>query len=134
MLGTMVDKSFYEVIAQIIPVLMLTMAVGETRVRVRDTISPRGAILGVLLIGAVLVAGELSALRAIETGYGTELTKDLAVFAVAVGLGWVVRSLAAIVHRDCAEGEDEEPPPEIALLIDGSFVVTAVGVVLVLVL
>lgn len=86
----MPDRSYYEAVAQIIPILFLTMAVGEARLRIRDTISPRRAIIGVLFIAAVLVVGEIAALRSLEAGHGTRLAKDLTALAVAVGLGWIV--------------------------------------------
>lgn len=124
----MSDLSYYEAIVQIIPILLLTMAVGEARLRVRDTISIRNAILGVLFPGAVLAAGEIAALHALKVGHGSRLAEDLTVVAVAVGLGWIVRSLAQFAYRDRSDG-DEEPPPGIALLIDASFVVTAVAVI-----
>jgi hypothetical protein len=133
MLVKVSDRSYYEAIAQIIPILLLTMAVGEARVRVRDTVSLRAAILGVLFIGAVLVAGEIAALRALEVGHGSRLAKDLTVLAVAVGFAWVVRSLAQFVYRD-RSNSDEEPPPGIALLIDVAFAVTAAVVVCALIL
>lgn len=133
MLASVTDTGFYEVIAQIIPVLFLTMAIGEARVRVRDTIAPRNAILGVLFIGGTLVAGELAALHVLEVGHGTRVTRDLAVLAVAVGLGWVVRSLASTVYRD-RDDEHAEPPSGLAVLIDASFFVTAVIVVIALIL
>lgn len=129
----MADLGFYEVIAQIIPVLFLTMAIGEARVQIRDTIAPRNAILGVLFIGGILVAGELAALHALEAGHGTRITKDLVVLALAVGLGWIVRSLASLVYRDRG-GEEVEPPAGMAVLIDASFFVTAIIVVVALIL
>ncbi len=134
MLGPMAGQGFYEVIAQIIPVLFLTMAIGEARVQVRDTIAPRNAILGVLFIGGVLVAGELAALHALEVGHGTRITKDLVVLALAVGLGWIVRSLASVVYRDRDGDPQAEPPAGLAVLIDASFFVTAIIVVVVLIL
>lgn len=127
MLVKMSDRSYYEAIAQIIPILLLTMAVGEARLRLRDTLSIRTAILGVLFIGGVLVAGEIAALHALEVGHGSRLVKDMTVIAVAVGLAWIVRSLAQFVYRDRSDG-DEEPPPGIAVLIDAAFGVTAVVV------
>jgi len=134
MLGPMVDQGFYEVIAQVIPVLFLTMAIGEARVQLRDTISPRNAILGVLFIGGVLVAGELAALHALEVGHGTRITKDLVVLALAVGLGWIVRSLASVAYRDRSDEKEAEPPAGLAVLIDASFFVTAAIVVVALIL
>jgi hypothetical protein len=128
MLVKVSDRSYYEAIVQIIPILLLTIAIGEARLRVRDTVSIRAAILGVLFIGAVLVAGEVAALHALEVGHGSRLAKDLTVMAVAVGLAWVVRSLAQFVYRDRRDG-DEEPPSGIAVLIDAAFAVTAVVVV-----
>jgi hypothetical protein len=130
----MADTGFYEVIAQVIPVLFLTMAIGEARVQVRDTIVTRNAILGVLFIGGVLVAGELAALHVLEVGHGTRITKDLAVLALAVGLGWIVRSLASVVYRDRGDDEEAEPPAGLAVLIDASFFVTAIIVVVALIL
>lgn len=56
------------------------------------------------------------------------MAKDLTVLAVAVGLAWVVRSLAQFAYRDRSDG-DEEPPPGIAVLIDAAFAVTAVVVI-----
>lgn len=129
----MSDRRYYEAIVQVIPILLLTMAVGEARLRIRDTVSIRAAILGVLFIGAVLVAGEVAALRALEVGHGSRLAKDLTVMAVAVGLGWVVRSLAQFAYRDRSDG-DEEPPPGIAVLIDAAFFVTAAVVICALIL
>jgi hypothetical protein len=110
------------------------MAIGEARVQVRDTIVTRNAILGVLFIGGVLVAGELAALHVLEVGHGTRLSKDLMVLAVAVGLGWVVRSLASVVYRDRDGGAEAEPPAGLAVLIDASFLVTAIIVVVGLIL
>jgi hypothetical protein len=123
----MSGRSYYEAVAQIIPILFLTMAVGEARVRIRETISPRNAVIGVLFIAAVLVAGEIAALRSLEAGHGTRLAKDLTALAMAVGLGWIVRTLAGVVARDRTE-DAGEPPPEITVLIDGAFFVTAVCV------
>jgi hypothetical protein len=122
------DRSYYEAIVQIIPILLLTMTVGEARLRIRDTIPLRTAILGVLFIGTVLVAAEIAALHALEVGHGSWLAKNLSVVAVAVGLGWIVRSLAEFVYRDRSDDE-EEPPPEIAVLIDATFLVTAIVVI-----
>jgi hypothetical protein len=106
------EKSYYEAVAQIIPILFLTMAIGEARVHVRDTVSPRNAILGVLFIGAVLVAGEVAALRVLEANDGSRLAKDLTALSIAVGFAWIVRTLATVVHRD-RNDSDEEPQPEL---------------------
>jgi hypothetical protein len=126
-------KGYYEAVAQIIPILFLAMAVGEARVRVRDTLSVRTAVLGVLFIGALLAAGEVAALRAVEVGHGSHLAKDLTVFGLGVGIAWIVRSLAVVVYRDRdEEGDGEEPGIE--LLIDGAFAVTAIGVICTLIL
>jgi xanthine/uracil permease len=124
-------KGYYEAVAQIIPILFLTMAVGEARVRVRDTLSTRTAVLGVLFIGALLAAGEVAALRAIEVGHGTRVAKDLTAVALGVGVAWIVRSLAEVVYRDRTEEEEEAG---IGVLIDAAFAVTAIGVICALIL
>lgn len=126
-------NGYYEAVAQIIPILFLTMAVGEARVRIRDTLSTRAAVLGVLFIGGLLASGEVAALRAIEVGHGSHLARDLTAFALGVGVAWVVRSLAVVVYRDRHEDE-AEPPRDIAVLIDGAFAVTAIAVVCALIL
>jgi hypothetical protein len=126
-------KGYYEAVAQIIPILFLAMAVGEARVRVRDTLSVRTAVLGVLFIGALLAAGEVAALRAVEVGHGSRLAKDLTAFGLGVGIAWIVRSLAVVVYRDRDEEGDAEEPG-IELLIDGAFAVTAIGVICALIL
>lgn len=133
MLVAVSDKSYYEAVAQIIPILLLTMAIGEARVRVRDTVSLRKAVLGVLFIGVVLVAAEVAALRALMAGEGSRIAKDLTALGLGVGLAWVVRTLATAVCRDRTENEDELPAG-IAVLIDATFFVTALVVMIVLIL
>lgn len=59
MLVMVSDQSYYEAIVQVIPILLLTMAVGEARLRVRDTLSIRTAILGVLLLALYSSPGRL---------------------------------------------------------------------------
>lgn len=133
MLDAVSDRSYYEAAAQIIPILLLTMAVGEAKVRIRDTVSLRGAVLGALFIGIVLVAGEVAAIRVLMTGEDFRIAKDLTALGLGVGLAWVVRTLATAVWRDRTDNEDELPA-EIAVLIDASFAVTAVVVICALIL
>lgn len=128
----MSDRSYYEAIAQIIPILFLTMAVGEARVRVRDSVSLRGAVLGVLFIGFLLVAAEVAALRVLIAGHGSRIARDLTGLGVGVGIAWVVRTLAIGVSRDRTE-TDGELPADIAVLIDAAFAVTALAVMFVLI-
>lgn len=133
MLDTVSDRSYYEAVAQVIPILLLAMAIGEARVRIRDTVSLRSAVLGVLFIGAVLVAAEVAALRVLMAGEGSRIAKDLTALGLGVGLAWVVRTLAIAVSRDKTEDEDQLPVG-IAVLIDVAFAMTALAVTFVLIL
>lgn len=125
-------KCYYEAVAQIIPILFLTMAVGEARVRVRDTLSTRTAVLGALFIGGLLAAGEVAALRAVEVGHGGRVAKDLTAFALGIGIAWIVRSLAEVAYRDRMDEEEEETG--VAVLIDSAFALTAIGVICALII
>lgn len=133
MLVEVSDRSYYEAIAQIIPILFLTMAIGEARVRIRDTVSLRSAVLGVLFIGALLVAAEVAALRVLKTGHGSHVAKDATALGLGVGFAWVVRTLAIGVCRDRTEDEDELPTG-VAVLVDAAFAVTASVVTIALIL
>jgi hypothetical protein len=124
MLVNVSNRSYYEAVAQIIPILFLTMAIGEARIRIRDTISLRRAVLGVLFIGAVLVAAEVAALRVLKTGGSSRAVKDLTAVGLGVGFAWVARTLAVAVCRDRTEDENELPGG-ITVLIDAAFAITA---------
>ncbi len=132
MLDAVSDRSYYEAAAQIIPILLLTMAIGEAKVRIRDTVSLRNAVLGALFIGIVLVAGEVAAIRVLMTDEGSRVAKDLTALGLGVGLAWVVRTLATAVWRD--RTDSGALPAEIAVLIDASFAVTAVVITCALIL
>jgi hypothetical protein len=118
------ERSYYEAIAQIIPILFLAMAIGEARVRIRDTISLRTAVLGVLFIGVLLVAAEVAALCVLKSGHSSRVARDLTAVGLGVGFAWVVRTLAIGVCRDRTKDENDVPA-EIAVLIDAAFAMIA---------
>jgi hypothetical protein len=133
MLLTVDDRSYYEAIAQIIPILFLTMAIGEARVRIRDTVSLRSAVLGVLFIGVVLVAAEVAALRVLTSGSSSRVAKDLTALGLGIGFAWIVRTLAFSVCRDKTEDENEMAAG-IAVVVDASFAMIAAIVTVTLIL
>lgn len=105
---------FYELVSQILPILILALAVEgrwSRRPRVRDTFE---LVVATIVISFV-VAGEIAALVAVETE-PTATTFTYAVAGLAVGLIWVVElALIEWVGSDATSpsgGESDEPAGE----------------------
>lgn len=125
-------QSYYEAVAQIIPILFLALAIGEARVRVRETLSPRTAIVGGLVIGAVLLAGEVAALKVLQGDRQTNGTEFLTSISLAVGFGLVVHYLGRAVYKDTTGHDSEEAPGELTLIMDVGLIIVIVAVYFVL--
>jgi len=94
------QTGFYEAVAQVLPVLLLVMTVGEARIQKRKEEHGKedlgAAILITLAMAAFVIAGEVAALRALRHGSDGEVEEAFAVGGVAAGVSyvilWVMRS------------------------------------------
>jgi hypothetical protein len=92
--------TFYETAAQIIPVLFLVMAVGESKIKTHN--APKGVILGSLAILPILAAAEVAALAAVANGSGTGLASFLTRLGLATGLFYVLMLFAIRIVSESA--------------------------------
>lgn len=121
------DLTYYEAVAQIIPILLLAMAVGESRLQARKSVSPVFAVFAVLAIGGVMVAGEVAALRVLGDGSGSNIAKQLTAISVAIGLAVIVNYLAVRIYRDVA-GEEAKAPRALSTVVIFAFALVAIAV------
>ena len=89
------ETQFYEIAAQLIPVLLTVAFLGESRLRIRDRIkSPRIAIALLFISVAALCGGELAALRVLISGEDSETLFGLTLLSIGLGLGFLSQLLA----------------------------------------
>jgi hypothetical protein len=130
--NTDAGKQFYEAAAQVIPVLFLAAAVGESRLKVRRVTNPYAAMSVIFIVAFAIAAGEVAALRVLVTGDGSETTFGLTTVSLGLGLGFVIQYLALAAYQDVAG--DAAEPSETArwMLFAGALVVgggTAVALI-----
>ncbi|HEV7563006.1 MAG TPA: hypothetical protein VGO24_05845 [Solirubrobacterales bacterium] len=99
---------FYEAAAQVIPILLLALAVGESRVKLQTRPNPVVAICLVALFGGCMIAGELAALRVLSEGHDSDFLHGLTVASLAFGLSFLLQYLAWAAFRDVV-GPEKEP-------------------------
>jgi len=100
MLSLAVQTSFYEAAAQVLPVFLLVMTIGEARLqkRIKGDRKEDLKLVIVLTLALVLgvVAGEVASFRVLMRGRDGEVERAFAIGGIATGLGyvvmWVVRS------------------------------------------
>lgn len=89
------QQAFYEAAAQIIPILLLVMAVGEYRLGRR--INPAKAhevYPAVIFVTVVMLVGELAALRVLLRGSDSAALEALTNASLASGFAFLVISMA----------------------------------------
>jgi hypothetical protein len=123
------DSSFYEAAAQIIPVLLLAAAVGESRLKVRNEIDARLAGAVVFLVAVTICVGEIAALRVLVVGHDSRGIFDLTIFSLGIGLGFVVQYLTLAAYRDVA-GPDAEPTEAVGWMVMLGSVLISIGTLL----
>jgi hypothetical protein len=100
---------FYEAAAQVIPVLLLVMAFGETRLRVdmpkRANYSDAYFVLAGFL---VVITGEVAALRVLATGQDDGGLHSLTASGLALGLSFILYRFAFLTMRDLRKKPGEE--------------------------
>jgi hypothetical protein len=105
--------AFYEAAAQVIPILLLTLAVGESRIKPRSRGTPLVAIGSVAAFGGCIIAGELAALRVLSLGHDSEALHSLTVLSLMIGLAFLLKYLAWAAYREVA-GPEAEPSAAVA--------------------
>lgn len=129
MLSVAAEQGFYELAAQIIPVLLLVLFIGEGRLIRADSQGSNGwrhtALLG-LGATAVMFLGELAALRTVEQGYDSPFLNGLTVIALVYGFTFIFAQATKLLLL--GRGEPFSPARQAAL---GRFYLVAVVVVLV---
>jgi hypothetical protein len=131
--GIHADLDYFEAVSQVIPVLLLALAIGEARMKFRRELAVRDALVGALFILLVMAAGEAGALRALAERHGTETEIVLTALSVAFGLALVANYLLRATYREFTEAdEDDEIPRVPSLIITLGMSVIAVATVLIL--
>lgn len=94
------SQAFYEAATQVIPVLLLVLAIGEGRVIRTDTKQPEEwlgtALVAVFAIG-VLVLGELCALKALARGGDSYVLHGATVMALVYGFTFVFAQAVKLI-------------------------------------
>jgi hypothetical protein len=129
MLLVAAEQGFYELAAQIIPVLLLVLFIGEDRLIRGESSSSDGwrstALLG-LGATAVMLLGELAALRTVERGNDSPFLNGLTVIALVYGFTFIFAQATKLLLL--GRGESISAARQAAL---GRFYLVAVAVVLV---
>jgi hypothetical protein len=122
------QSSYYAVVAQIIPVFLLILVVGEGRLRARSSHFD-GVFLGATLYQVVvLIIGELCALRILVSGSESSFLRAMVAASVALALGNVVMHFLHSQLSDFdPEAEREDRPPKHFWLIGAFGVLTVFG-------
>lgn len=100
MLPLAAQTGFYEATAQVLPVLLLVMTIGEARLQKRNEGDGKEdlklAIAVALALVLLVVAGEIASLRVLMHGGDGQTEEAFAIGGVSAGLSyvvlWVVRS------------------------------------------
>ena len=101
------------VVAQIIPVFLLVLAVGQSRMQPRESKFDLGFLAAVLAPVAIILLGELCALRVLMGGSETEFLRDMAAVSVALALGTLVMRLVHSLLSDFdPDAVAEDRPPQ----------------------
>lgn len=124
----MQGRDYYAAVAEIIPILFLALAIGKGRVHVRETLSPRTAIVGALFIGILLVSGEVAALRVLQGDRSSNLTEFLSAMSLAIGFGLVIHYIGRVAYKDMTGEDSEEAPAQLSVLLDLSWAIAAVAI------
>ncbi len=96
------QQGFYEVAAQVIPVLLLVLVLGEGRIIRTDQgdLRPKEwratALAGIATTG-VMMLGEMSALRSLEMGHDSYLLRGLTAMALVYGFMVVFGQAAKLI-------------------------------------
>lgn len=132
-----IQSTYYAVVAQIIPVFLLILVVGESRLRARGS-QFDGVFLGAMLYQVVvLLIGELCALRILVSGSESSFLRGMVAASVALALGNVMmRFLHAQLSDFDPDADREDRPPKHFWLIAafgaaatlGAFAVLTIGV------
>lgn len=132
-----IQSAYYAVVAQIIPVFLLILVIGESRLRARRARFD-GVFLGAMLYQVVvLLIGELCALRILITGSESSLLQAMVAASVALALGNVMMHFLHSQLSDFdPDAEREDRPPKHVWLIGvfgtattfGAFAMLTIGV------
>lgn len=131
------QSTYYAVVAQVIPVFLLILVVGQGRLQARAAEFDPGFLVPVLSQVAILLVGELCALRILITGSETPFLRNLVAVSVALALGNVVMRFvhSLLSDADPAAVRENRPPNRFWLVvvfglltIFGSFAVLVIGV------
>lgn len=100
------QESFYEAAAQVIPVLLLVMAVGEAGLRPRKSEPAWTGVLAVLTV-VIIIIGEIVALGVLSSGEESRATRFLTAQSIGMGLSFIVFRFALSLADDqkSASGE-----------------------------
>jgi len=132
-----VQSAYYAVVAQVIPVFLLILVVGQSRWQARTSQFDRVFLGAVLYQVVLLVIGELCALRILLTGSESSFLRTVVAASVALALGNVMmRFLHSQLSDFDPDADREDRPPQHAWLIGlfggatilGAFAVLTVGV------
>lgn len=98
------QMQFYEAAAQVIPVLLLVMAVGESSLRPRRT-EPRWASYLALAMVFFIVIGEIVALGVLASGEEGRLSRSLTAQSIGMGLSFIVFRFALSLWEDSKKAD-----------------------------
>jgi hypothetical protein len=129
-------QTYYAVVAQVIPVFLLIFVVGDSRMRARSPEFDPGFVGAAVSQVALLLIGELCALRILATGSETPLLRNLVAMSISLALGNVVMRYvhSLLSDVDPAAVSENRPPSRFWLVavlglttMAGSFAILTFG-------
>lgn len=113
------DKSFYEAMAQVLPILILVMAVGELRWRAEEGFAGLLWSLGTM---GLLILGEFLCLAALASGTDSRLEGGAVIVAFAVGCTHLFYEYAEIAVKEATNGKKASRRDRALIAFAGVFV------------
>lgn len=107
------DPGFYEVTAQVIPVLLLVMSVGEFRMR-KSKREPLWVIYGIFILLLLVLAGEIAALAALARRASSRETNFLVASSIGIGLSYIFFRFS---QQTSGETREMHPKARIGLFV-----------------
>jgi hypothetical protein len=102
----MTQQGCYEISVQIIFILLLAMALGESRLRTPQGLSPSWAILTILAIAIAMAGGQIAALRAFQQPANPTLLHEMTTASISASIAFLVMQLGVTAYRDATGVED----------------------------
>jgi hypothetical protein len=110
------QESFYEAAAQVIPVLLLVLAVGEASLRPRLSEPSEVSYMAIFTL-VFMALGEVVTLGALASGEAGTWAQFFTSASIGIGLGFLIFRFSLLVWEEQKRVPRQEPPWKVALIL-----------------